>query len=221
MSILFTFLRWFLQKFAGIALIVALTLTAYGLWLLVHDQVDVDVQRAESVRGLRAKYAGLLRTGRDLERRIAHARAEMAMQQDRQRRAEVVLQKLSEVENGSYSWLPFTTDSAQVKTNAERAERMRATSRDAAKQTADLRLKFTQLTREKEGIDLEAANVADECSSVEDSRSLMVHYGRRAWQEGKWYAVLATGVCLLSRAWWRSRRERRRHRLAQPAQHSA
>jgi hypothetical protein len=194
--------RWLFQKLAGAALIIVLGLAAYGLWLFLRENVDMDRQQAETLRLLQVKRAELVKAQADVEKRLVDLRAGIAEQQERAQRAQKVLDQLRELESWWERWWPWGGGANQQKANQEQMQRMSELAKESTKRLGDLRRMVTQTSFEKQGVDAELTRVDGEIGAVERARSEAVFYWRRAWDKGKWYVLIAVGSYLVGPTLW-------------------
>jgi hypothetical protein len=179
---------WLLRKLGGGVLLVALGLTAYGLWLFVQDDFDFGTQKSELRQMLARKHDQMLAARGDVEKRLVDLRAEVAVQQQRGQQAERVLTALRE-ESGW--WRTLFGDRAQQQTNAERRERMEKMQSMARARVAGLQQQMAAAIHTKEASDVALDQLDRRIQEVEQSQSRIVHYLRIAWDHAGRYVFIA------------------------------
>ncbi|HUR58834.1 MAG TPA: hypothetical protein VM029_14065, partial [Opitutaceae bacterium] len=194
--------RWLFQKLAGAALIIVLGLAAYGVWMYLRENVDMDRQRAETLRQLQIKRGELVKLQADVEKRLEGIRTGIVEQQERVQRAQKILDALRELESWWDRWWPWVGAASQQKANQEQMQRMSELAKESAKRLGELRRTVTQVGFEKQGVELELTRVDGEISAVERARSEAVFYWRRAWEKGKWYVIFAVGSYFFGPTLW-------------------
>lgn len=191
--------RWLLAKFGGALLIVALGLAAYGLWLFLRDNIDVDRRRGETLAVLHGKRDELAKARAAVEQRLADFKKEVETQQQRAEQASKVLASLRELESW---WDRLVGNPVQQKANADQMEKMSRVARESTERVTQLRRTIRQTLWEKEGAEIELSRVETEIQRVENSRSAAVLYLERAWQQAKWYVLLALGAYFFGPTLW-------------------
>lgn len=198
MPILLRIARWIVEKFAVAALIVLLGLAAYGLWLFLKDNVDVDRRRAEEVHRLTLERDRLQRAKVEVEQRIEKFKTELTAQQARVEQARKVIAGLRALE----SWWDRVFGDAQQAINADRLQRAEQIEADSKQFVADLKRQITTTNWEKDGVEIALRRVETDLRRLEASKSTAAHYFRRAWDRAKWYVVIALAGYFLGPTLW-------------------
>lgn len=199
MLMLAKFGRWLVAKFGGALLIVALGLAAYGLWLFIRDNVDADQRRLETVAALQAKRNQLAEARDAIEQRITDFKKEVEVQQHRAEQATKILAKLQELESW---WDRFWGNPAQQKANTEQMANMSKLARESTDRVTQLKHTIRQTLFEKDGAEIALQQAEDELARVEQSRSTIMLYLERAWDQTKWYVALALGTYFFGPTLW-------------------
>ncbi|MEO5961525.1 MAG: hypothetical protein ABIZ49_10310 [Opitutaceae bacterium] len=199
MSVLLKLARWLLTKFSGALLIVLLGLAAYGLWIFLSDNIDVDRQRAEEMKRLLTDRERLEQVKGEIEARIAKFKADVALQQERVTRAKKIIATLRELESW---WDRWFGNRSQQTANVERLKRMEQVKSDSERMITDLARQIAHTGWEKDGAELALHRVETDIRRLEGSKSTAAHYFRRAWDRGKWYVASALAAYFFGPTLW-------------------
>lgn len=199
MTMLLKFGRWLLAKFGGAVLIVILGLAAYGLWLFLRDNIDADRRHTEAMDILRAKRVELVKARDVIVQKLADFQKEVEVQQHRAEQASKALAKLRELESW---WDRFWGNPVQQKANAEQIEKLSKLARESTLRITEIKRAIRQTNWEKDGAEIEVDRIESEIQRVEKSRSTAVLYLERAWNEAKWYVILALATYFLGPTLW-------------------
>lgn len=182
-----------LQKFAVVILIVVLALAAFAALLYYQDQRAARARGADWVQALQGERDRLQTLKSDIEARIASLQADAALQKDRIRRAEKVLQLLREL---SSWWDRLFGNAEQQRLNEEQAKRVETLKRDAAGKLPEIERLLTHTLWEKEGVMLSLDRVQRQLVSAEELKTAGNHYLRAAWEAGRKYILFALAAYL-------------------------
>ncbi len=199
MPVLLKLGRWLLTKFGVAALMVGLGLAAYGTWLFLRDNIDVDRRRLEELQRLNVDRDRLIAAKTEIEKKIADFRAQAAVQQQRIDQAKKVVAVLRELESW---WDRMFGNPAQQSANAEQLQRMEKVQADAGSLLGELRAKIAQTGWEKDGAELALGRVEDEIGRVEATKSVAAHYWHRAWLQARWYVIAALASYFFGPTLW-------------------
>ena len=175
-------------------LIAVLGLATYGLWLFVQDDFDFGTQKSELLLVLTGEHVRLQQARGAVEKQIAEMLAEAATAQQRSQQAERVLAALREA--GGW-WQRIFGDRAQQQINAERRERMEAWRNTARARLAALQKQMAAASRAKEELDRALDRSERRIAEAQQGGSRIVHYLRRAWDDGHWYGAALLVVWFL------------------------
>jgi hypothetical protein len=190
---------WLAQKLAIAALIVVLGLAAYGLWIFVREQGDLNLHRDVLLKELVHKREQLVAAGAEIEKRLGELQAGIEVQRERVKRAQKVIDLLRSLESW---WDRLWGNAPQQQANAEQLKRMEELQTGALAEVTQLTKKITQTRWEKDGVEIELARVGREITNLEASRSKVAHYLHAAWEESKWYLALALASYFFGPSLW-------------------
>lgn len=190
-SFLYRSTALFLRKLATAVLIVALALTAYALYLFVHDDSDVDARRAQRVAVLTGRRDKLVAERTEVEHRIEERRAELRAQQERADRAARVIETLEALRS---RWERWFGNAEQQRSNESQLAHVKGVQADARQEVVQLQRSITQMAWEREGVQVAIDPIERELATLEKNHSLPLHYLNTAWYLARWY--VAIGVFL-------------------------
>jgi hypothetical protein len=190
---------WLAQKFVGVAVIAALALGGYAAWLFLQEEGLLDKGRMAKLRQAIGDRDRLYAAREAIERRIAGMRAEVAACEERVRQAEKIIASLKSLESW---WDRLWGNAPQQAANAEQLRKMELLKLESTGKLADLHRVITQVGWEKEGLEQALQRANHEVARLEESRSRARHYGVLAWENLKWYLVLAVASFLAGPTVW-------------------
>jgi uncharacterized protein (AIM24 family) len=197
--LLLKFAAWLGQKLLVAALIVAIALGAYALWLFVQEEGLLEQNRVQRLQEAITKRDQLLAAQAAIEQRIATFRSQIETQKERAKQAEKVIAMLRDLESW---WDRWFGNRPQQSANVEQLKKMEELKADASAKWTGLQRDVTRVLTEKEGIDgaLRLANA--EVAHLEASRSRARHYALLAWENTKWYLLLALASYFFGPTLW-------------------
>lgn len=199
--------RWLVRRIVPPVLLGVLGLAAFAMWLIVMDPEDFETRRTTTLRRLAAERSDLEGALAGANQRILRTEAEIAAQQERLRLAEGVLAVLREDQTAwRTAWNKLFGESDQERTNEERRVRLEKMKADSTARVARLRETLTRTIWERDGIDIALARIAQNVAAAEKDDSKSRHYGKRAWNEGRGWAVALLAAWLLVPGLWCLRR---------------
>ncbi len=179
LTYVFQFIRWVFQKFAGGVLIVGLGVVGCGLWLYLHDRIDVDQWRVEAVRNITGERALAKKALEDVQRRMVRIQLEIEAEQDRGKQADKIIAQLHDLES---TWDKLTGNTVQRKANDERIATLTATRVEAANKEEKLRQDFTRATWERDGLEVTLGKLDAKMEKVqEEEQSRAMAFADRVW----------------------------------------
>ena len=101
------------------------------------------------------------------------------------------------------AWNKLFGESDQERTDAERRDRLEKMKSDSTARVAQLRETLMRTIWERDGLDIALARIARNNAAAERDDSKTRHYGKRAWNEGRGYAVALLVAWLLVPGFWR------------------
>jgi len=188
------FFSWLLQKLTFAVVLAVLGVAGLGLWIFLRDQVDFDVRRLEIVRALTGETAKLKAALSDVDARMAKMRTDIAALQERAAQAGKVVRELDRVSGGLNR---LTTDSAQLRENDARIERMKDMESAALHQVAELEQALKRTQWEKDGLEIALGRMQVQIKAAEESKSKVLHYAREAWAKYGNHVLLVIGLYFL------------------------
>ncbi|MSU49061.1 MAG: hypothetical protein EXS37_08260 [Opitutus sp.] len=179
---------WLGQKLIGAALIVAIALAGYGLWLFLQEEGMLEKSRVTKIQQAIAERDHLQAAHAAIERRIAGIRDEIETQKARVKQAEKIIASLRQLESW---WDRWFGNRQQQSTNADQAKKMEELKVEATGRWAELQRTVTQVIWEKDGLELALRRASTEIGQLEAGRSRARHYVLLAWDKTRWFVVIA------------------------------
>lgn len=198
-GMLLKFGTWLLQKLAIAAVIAAVALLAYGLWLYAQEEGFLEKGRVEKLQRALAERDVLLAAQQAVEQKLAKARADFDEQKRRAQKAAEIVAKLRELESW---WDRLFGNPAQQASNAEQIKKMEALKTDATARLAELQGLVTSTIWEKNGVDTALARANAEVAGLEAAESESRRYLREAWEKTRWWIALALASYFLGPTLW-------------------
>ncbi len=194
MAALLKFARWLLEKAAIAVGIIVFALVAYGLWLFLRDNVNMDLRRNELILTLTGERAQIREALGDVNGRLERLGTEITGEEDRLRRTEQVIGQLREAES---TWDRWVGNPEQQKTNAARLERMEALKTETTAKLETLRREHTRTGWEKNGLEIALGRMEARIQEVEAHKSRFTEYVGEAWEKTRFWIILALALYLL------------------------
>lgn len=191
--------RWCATKLFGAAVIIGLGVGAVGLWMFLRETADLDQLQAARLQGLLERREALEQVRSRGEAQVAEVVAELGAQQRRLEQAEKVVETLRALESW---WDRLWGNTGQQQANAEQIQRMRDVAQHTRNRLLALQAQRSQLRGEMETLERTLGRLDGEIREVEESRSVALHYLRRAWAASKWYAGAALAGFVLGPTVW-------------------
>ncbi len=198
-GILLKFGCWLLQKLAVAAVIAAVALLAYGLWLYVQEEGFLEQGRVERLQRAVAERDVLLEAQKAVEQKLAKARADVEEQKTRAKKAAEIVAKLRALESW---WDRLVGNREQQAANAEQIKKMEALKTDATARLAELQGIVTAAILEKGGIDAALARANAEVGGLQAAESETRRYLREAWEKTRWWIAIALASWFLGPTLW-------------------
>lgn len=188
------FFRWILQKFAAGALIIVLGLAGCGLWLYLRDNVGFEQWRQDTVRLITGERTKLKAALSDVEARRTTLAQEIAADQERVRQADKVIADLKGLES---TWDRYLGNREQQKQYDDRLASVTALRQSLLDEMARKQEQYARSQWERDGLEIALGKLDLQLKSVEQKRSVVLHYLDRAWN-----AEVGRGVLRLPLRWW-------------------
>ena len=181
----------------------ALTLAAVGVWLVVHDRSKLN--RETSMRDQVA----------ELEQRIAQLKAksgalapEIPNEQSRVAQSEKVIRELTDLQS---TWNLVTGNKAQQRANEERMQKMEALHATSVARVASLQQELAHLHFESESLKAQQTRIESELRLEQARQNGLPYKAGRVWLRVRGWLCLVLSLGVV--AWMiRSRSSRRRPR---------
>ncbi len=179
---------WLLSMLGAAVLIVVLALVGVGLWLYVNDQVDAETRRLGYIDTLRSSQAELASKKAEALTALEVLREEGQAQGQRVEQAKKIVSQLMELRSW---WEDWFGNSEQQAANEEQITRMTALATASQGELDDIKGKIYDGELSLADLDFQLASVERDLSSAEDSQYAAAHYLRDAWDQSKWYLLVA------------------------------
>jgi hypothetical protein len=183
--------KWLAQKLAVSLLIVVLVLAAGGLRVFWRDRVNFPATRPQFLAQLKS---GRQRTAAALDgvnQRIAEMQAELARQQAREQMENKAVAELHTLRSWWDGWFGDRERQRVYSDQLARDEQLR---HDTETREVELVQEFRRTKWEKDGIEIELRQFDRRIHAAETNQSRVVACLVLAWDQAKWYAVVALGL---------------------------
>lgn len=201
-QVIASLLRWCVKKLAGVVLIAALMLAVLALSLFLRDETSAAEHHAEKLKALHARRAELARATGEIDQRAIHQRHGLQVFETRARLAKERIDALREQQS---TWQRWFGDREKQKALDTEIERLTRSAADAGKNADDLRRRRGQVKWEREGVEIELAQINTAIERAEAAPNPALHYLGRAWEEGRLFVSIGVPVYLLATAIWQGR----------------
>ena len=182
------FVAWAGQKLVVAALIVAIALAGYGLYLYLQEEGVFEEKRLERLQHAIVERDHLLKAQQAVAEKITAIQADIEKQKTRAKQADKVISTLREIQGW---WERWFGNRQQQAANEEQIRKMEKLKEDSAGKVGELQRLVTQSVWEKDGIDANLRRVNAEVGTLEASRSRARQFVALAWEKTKWYIILA------------------------------
>lgn len=170
---------WLSRKLLVGALIVAVGLGIYGLYLYLSENVRVELERQELVERLQGDLAESVQAVIDLEEQLKDLEEQIDKARTSADAAERILEGLESLQS-YWDWLFASTAEREAVKRRKELERKRRDDNLRLAETLDGRL--SQLSFEQADLQIGMAALQGRINELEASPSQTVYYGRRAWE---------------------------------------
>lgn len=198
-GMLLKFGTWLLQKLAVAAVIAAVALLAYGLWLYVQEEGFLEKGRVEKLQRALAERDVLLEAQKAVDQKLAQARADFEEQKRRAKKAAEIVAKLRELESW---WDRLFGNSAQQASNAEQIKKMEALQKDSTLKLTELQGLVTATLFEKGGVDAALTKANAQVEGLEAAQSETRRYLLEAWEKTRWWIAIALASWFFGPTLW-------------------
>lgn len=183
--------RRFALKLALGLFVVALWLSAGGLWLFLRDQTDFAAAQQQTLTGLNINRQHLATSLDDVARRRAEVQAELAKQQAREKMENRTIADLNELRSRWDSWFGDRERQGVYAGRFVRAEQLKE---DTTAREVELKQELVRTQWEKDGLEIDRDQLDNRIHETEANQSPVMHYGRLAWGKMKWYVAAMLGL---------------------------
>ena len=190
-GLLYRFGTWLLGKLGAAVLIVVLALIGVGVWLYVNDQVDAETRRLEYLGTLRATQAELVAQQAEALAALQTLRESAKLQEDRIKQANRIIARLNELKSW---WDDLFGNPEQQQANEDQLVRMQGLLNKAEAELKIAARDVNQAEISLEDLNFQVASVEQDLLSTEQSESAAAHYLRDAWDQSKFYLLIALVV---------------------------
>ena len=179
MGVAVKILRRFAIKVALVGIVLGLALGSLGLWLGLREKVDFAQWRSDRINSIKDGQTKLLSALVKAHERMGKITADLATEQGRIRQAAGVITQLKGLDS---TWDRLTGD-AQQKANRERREKLEKEQAESKAHLAALQEDYTRIGWERDGLEIELAQLGGQLKTVEASQSKVMHYLGLAWNQ--------------------------------------
>lgn len=170
---------WLSRKLLVGALIVAVGLGVYGLYLYLSENVRVELERQELVENLQGELVASLQAVVDLEDELKDIEERIDKARTSADAAERILQGLESLQS-YWDWIFATAaEREEVKRRKEQARKRRDGNLRLAESLDD---RLNELSFEQADLQIGLSELQARITKLEASPSRTVYYGRRAWE---------------------------------------
>ena len=186
--ILYRFGTWLLSKLGAAVLIVVLALVGVGVWLYANDQVDAETRRLEYMDELRDAQVEITAQKAQLLVQLETLRDFAQSQEDRITQTQKIVAQLIDLRS---LWEDWFGNSDQQAANEKQIVRMGALKLEAEGQLEEVLRTINKAEIDLAELDFRLSNVEQDLASSAESGSPVAHYLRDAWDQSKWYLLIA------------------------------
>jgi hypothetical protein len=186
--VLYRFGTWLLSKLGAAVLIVVLALVGVGVWLYLNDQVDAETRRLEYMEGLRGAQAEFTARKATVLAELNDLRTAATTQEERIAQAQKIVTGLMEMRSW---WEKWFGDNEQQAANESQIARMGVLKQEAESRFTELQTKIGDTEISLAELDFQLTSVEHDLQSSAESESPVAHYLRDAWEQSKWYLLIA------------------------------
>ena len=184
-------------------LLLALTLAAVGVWLVVHDRPKLNRETS-----LRDQVAELEQRIVQLKAKSDALAAEIPNEQSRVAQSEKVIRELTDLQS---TWNLVTGNKAQQRANEERMQRMEALHATSVARVASLQQELAHVHFESESLKAQQTRIESELRLEQARQNGLPYKAGRVWLRVRGWLCLVLSLGVV--AWMiRSRSSRRRPR---------
>jgi hypothetical protein len=179
---------WLLTKLIVAAVIVALGLAGWGLWLYLSDEFSAEEDRLARLEHLAQEKERLAQFQAEIAASLTALRAEVETQQERVARAERILATFRDLESW---WDRWFGNKEQQALNEKRRDRMEHLHGETVQRIQQL---FGTIGEEEQRLEMvgdDLLRVDQEMSALAEAESKATHYLRVAWDHARLYLLIA------------------------------
>ncbi len=186
----------FLRKLAFYALVAALGVGTYAVWLFVHEPNDASNHRFARIVDLAGRRDEFQTQHGALVKQLVAFQSELAVQESRAKQADAIILRLHGMESW---WDRLIGNRAQQQANTEQITRMKVVKQAATRRDVELRQLIAKATSSLEDADAGLARTRRELAEVQHIQSPVMLYLNEAWHRGANALILLLILCVCAR----------------------
>lgn len=186
--ILYRFGTWLLSKLGAAVLIVVLALVGVGVWLYLNDQVDAETRRLEYLDELRNAQVEFAAQKAQVLSELDSLRSSAKSQEERIAQTQKIVAQLIKMRS---LWEEWFGNGEQQEANEKQIVRMGSLKLEAEGQLQEVMGKINESEIDLAELDFKISSVERDLDSNAESGFAVAHYLRDAWDQSKWYLLIA------------------------------